>query len=246
MRLTCQTLIVAALLALPCKAQYATALVPLGANEATSSLHLYFFDARQHSLVVIDQGRPAMQSYPNLAAAMKAFKCVAGCNGGRFDKEGNPIGLVVAEGREYGAINPAHGNGVLYVESGELRLQTTDQFLLRKSAQPDQFLQTGPFLVQNGAPLSTLDRRQVSRRTFLLTDGKHRWAIGISPGTTLLKLAQALAKDKIFGPEKFVVSTALALDGGLSSAIWIKQSQGPLYLTEGRPLRNFIGLVPKK
>ena len=69
------------------------------------------------------------------------------------------------------------------------------------------------------------------------------WVIGTAPATTLHKLAQALSNSKTF--QAFNVATALNLDGGLSSAIWVKRRHGPLYLRANRKARNFIGVVSR-
>lgn len=233
------------LLASPSPADHLTAQAHIGPNDSEVTLQLYLFDAREESFVVIDQGRPAMQSYQNLEAAMKAHKCLAGCNGGPFDSEGIPLGLVIADGKSSGTARAGEqrGSGILYLENEQPRLQRIAPFLARKSPQPKQLIQSGPFLIENGKATPELDQRRISRRTFVFTDGKHRWGIGTSPATTLHKLALALAKPDTF--KSFNLASALALDGGLSSGLWIKRQLGPLYLKEIRTLRNFLGVVKR-
>ncbi len=232
-----------ALAVAPVAAQHRTAHVPIGPNDSEGSLQLYLFDARKQTIVVIDQGRPALQSYPNLDAAMRAHMCIAGCNGGPFDSAGYPRGLVVADGKASHLAQPSKkfGAGVLSLEMGQLCLERTDPFLARKSAQPNQLIQTGPFLIEGGKAVAQLEDRSISRRTFVFTDGNHRWTIGTAPATTLHKLALALADPKTF--KSFNIATALTLDGGLSSGFWINRKHGPLYLKESRKLRNFLGVV---
>lgn len=234
-----------ALAVAPVAGEHLTVHVPIGPNNSESTLQLYLFDAREQTIVVIDQGSPALQSYQNLDAAMKAHMCMAGCNGGPFDSAGNPRGLVVADGKESDLAQPdkKFGAGVLALEKGQLRLQRTDQFLARKSAQPNQLIQAGPFLIEGGKAAPQLEDRRISRCTFIFTDGNHRWAIGTAPATSLHQLALALADPKTF--KSFNIATALVLDGGLSSAFWINRKHGPLYLKESRKLRNFLGVVKR-
>lgn len=229
----------------PVAAQHRSAHVPIGPNDSEGTLQLYFFDAREQTIVVIDQGRPALQSYRNLDAAMRAHMCLAGCNGGPFDSAGNPRGLVVADGKASGLaqLDKKVGAGVLSLEMGQLRLERSDQFLARKSAQPNQLIQAGPFLIEDGKAAAQLEDRRISRCTFVFTDGNHRWAIGTAPATTLHQLALALADPKTF--KSFKIATALTLDGGLSAGFWINRKHGPLYLKESRKLRNFLGVLTR-
>jgi uncharacterized protein YigE (DUF2233 family) len=226
-------------------AEYDTVQVAIGPHDSKGTLNLYYFDSRQSTFKVIDQGRPALQSYKDLDAAMSAHRCQAGCNGGPFDQAGHPHGLVIADGKTTGSVSSGKDTsaGVLYLEGGLPRLQKTSQFLARDAAKPSQLIQSGPFLVEGGKPNTDSSNRRISRRTFVFTDGKHRWAIGYAPATTLHQLALALADPKTF--KGFKVATALSLDGGLSAAIWIKRDHGPLYLKESRKVRNFIGVLPR-
>jgi uncharacterized protein YigE (DUF2233 family) len=226
------------------RAEYMEVQVPIGHNKSKATLQLYLFDSRRESIVVIDQESPALQAYRDLGAAMRAHQCLAGCNGAPFNQPGTPRGLVIAGQKSFGdPTAPQAGEGVIYVEGGTLRLTTSRQFLARKGKPPNHLLQSGPFLVSNGKTTPNLDRHHISRRTFLLTDGKHRWGIGVAPATTQASLARALAGPGTF--QDFAVATALSLDGGLSSGFWIQRNNGPLYLKESRRVRNFLGIVKR-
>lgn len=215
------------------------------AKESKGTVHLYLFDARRTTLKIIDQGGPDDATYENLGQAMVAHRCQAGCNGGPFTAQGEPKGLVIADGMAFGqaGAKTPETSGVLYLDGSRPRLKRASAFFGNGAATPRHLLQAGPFLVEEGAATRELDDRQVARRTFVLTDGNNRWAIGYAPPTTLRELALALADPEVFKP--FEVATALNLGGGSPSAIWIKREHSPLYLKEIRPSRNFIGLVQK-
>ena len=204
------------------------------------------FDSRKVALKIIDQGGLTKQTYRDLNHAMVAHKCIAGCNGGPFARDGSPRGLVVASGQSFGAGNTTDplAAGVLFLDGSVLRIQSSASYFQQASGTPPrQLLQTGPILVDKGNAASDLSPRKFARRSFILTDGKFLWAIGYCPTTTLDLLAQSLGNPKTF--PNFKVSSALALDGGSSTALWVKLTHNPLYLRELDPVRNFIGLVSR-
>ena len=217
--------------------------VPIGPKGTDGTLHLYLFDSRRYSLKIIDQGGVRSQTYRDLEHAMQAHNCVAGSNGGFFGKDGNPLGLVVADGRRSGKPNRASDltSGVLFQDGARLRIMRASSYF-QNGDNPYQLLQTGPFLVENGKAVEGLSAKRHARRTFILTDGGNQWAIGYAPPTTLAQLAATLAQHKQFTP--FKVQTALNLDGGSSSGLWVKRGDHlPLYLREIRPIRNFVGIL---
>lgn len=243
MSLLCRTTLLWLLAAGFAAGQYKRVNVPIGPRDVDGTMHLYLFDSRRTTFEVIDQGRPQGRAYNGLGAAMEAHQCVAGCNGGPADSQGSPLGLVIAEGRKYG--QPAEGTseveGVFFLDGSEPRLKRSAAYFTNGIATPRQLVQSGPILVENGAAVAGLDDRRIARRTFVLTDGGNRWAIGYAPATSLHKLALALADSTSF--RDFDVETALNLGGSSHAAIWVKREHGPLYLKEIRPARNFIGLV---
>jgi len=224
-------------------AQYTRINVAIGPRDSEGTLHLYLFDSRRTSIKMISQGEPGTSLYKDLGAAMQAHKCEAGCNGGPADPQGQPLGLVIASGKRYGqpASKSDRTEGVLYLDGSQPRLKRAAAFFASKAAQPRHLLQAGPFLVESGKARPGLDSRRVARRTFVLSDGDYRWAIGYAPATTLQKLALALADSKTF--KAFNVAAALNLEGASHSGIWINREHGQLYLKELRGARNFLGLV---
>lgn len=226
-------------------AQYTQVSLPVGSSDRMGTVHLFLFDSRKISLKVIDQGGITNQKFKNLGQAMQSFNCIAGCNGGFFTPEGTPLGLAVADGKSSGSKNLGSSltSGVLVLDGAQIRLERSKTFFQANPKLPRQLLQSGPFLVENGKKVGGLSTKRFSRRTFILTDGGNRWAIGYCPSTSLDKLAAALADSKSFA--NFNVASALNLDGGSSSGLWVKTKHRPFYLHEIKPVRNFIGLIAK-
>jgi len=245
--MTAPRLLLLVLLALPGPtfAQYAQFSLPVGTAGRNGTLHLFLFDNRSVTLKVIDQGGLSNQKYANLGQAMKAFKCSAGCNGGGFTPAGEPLGLAIADGKSSGNKNFASNltSGVLHLDGTRLRLERSQPYFQSNPTLPQQLLQSGPFLVEDGKKVAALSADRFSRRSFILTDGGHRWAIGYCPSTSLDQLATVLADPKSF--KNFNVATALNLDGGSSSALWVKTDNQPFYLHEINPVRNFLGIISK-
>ncbi|NIP92532.1 MAG: hypothetical protein GWO24_03310, partial [Akkermansiaceae bacterium] len=151
-------------------AQYTRIEAPVGPGGAEVTLHLYLFDPRRTTIKVISQGEPGTRAYRSLDAAMRAQKCEAGCNGGFLDAQGNPLGLVIADGRRFG--KPASGTGptagVFYLEGAQPQLQRATAFFSKGNTQVRQLLQAGPFLVEGGKTVDGLNSRRTARRTFVL------------------------------------------------------------------------------
>ena len=224
-------------------AQYASIDLPLGPRSSSATLHYFIFSSSTHTLKVIDQGKE--KRFADLDAAMRANGCIAGCNGGFFHPNGTPLGLVIANGRMTGNTKNTSSltSATLYVENDMIRLIRSRTFASKSAPLPRNVIQTGPYLIESGKRTTGLSNKNSARRTFIANDGRSRWLIGHTPPTTLSQLANILAKpDAIPG---FRIRFAANLDGGSSSALWVRRPQAPLYFRELRQIQNFIGIVPK-
>ena len=80
----------------------------------------------------------------------------------------------------------------------------------------------------------------------MLWDGDNRWWMGKSSVCTLAKLGAALGDGS---PTDWKIHTALNLDGGRSTDLWVSGSVsgGPASFRPlwNRPVRNFLVLVPR-
>ncbi|WP_338687427.1 phosphodiester glycosidase family protein [Haloferula helveola] len=205
------------------------------------SIEAVTFDSRSHHLVVADQpGGPASR-WADSRAAGQALGGIAAINGGFFNPDGSPLGKVVASGKTAGAENRASSLGSgYYVESpgGGMKLVRRQNYSGGRQA-----LQAGPFLVENSKAVSGLSQRNSSARSFLATDGKSGWILARTGPSSLEGLGSALAGAKI---GEIRVQSALNLDGGRSSDLWVSGSvaSGPLQNRPlwNKPVRNFLVL----
>lgn len=227
--------------ALPTFAQLKRGELIVSPQGRTATTQYYRFSSETVSLKVIPKGK-----FPDLNSAMKAHNCIAGSNGGFFDPSYQPLGLVISDSRTSGRKNLSSSltSGVIYQTKNSLTIERAKSFF-KKSIVPEQLLQTGPFLIEKGEIIKGLSDRRYARRTFIATNDQGEWILAYTPPTTLAQLAKSLADSKeTYG---FQIKTALNLDGGSSSALWVKKGEknNPFYLKERKPVANFIGLIAK-
>lgn len=211
-------------------------------GSATVSLDVVVFDTRQCRVCVLDQP-DANAGGGAIANVMRAHAAVAGVNGGYFTPEFQPLGLMIASGKPTGVYATSTLLGGVLVST-----QGTPRLLWRKeySAQAGttDLVQAGPRVVDGGRPLPKLERGKSRARTFIATDGRHGWAVGLVKSTSLGELADLLASPRII--PNLHVTRALNLDGGRSSAIWMRTAAGEEISEPGwSTVRNFIAVVPR-
>lgn len=202
-------------------------------------LHVAYFDSTKHDLRVVDDGA---NRYSNLADAMARTGALAGVNGGYFHPDHSPIGLVVENGQEKnGRERASLLSGLLASNHDRIFLLRPDEFKYGPNTQ--QALQAGPYLVDRGIAVAGLNATRSARRTAILNDSQTRWAILISSSLTLAELGGILASEGT--AVEFPVARALNLDGGSSTAFWVKKSPAPFYQREWVRVRNFVAIVPR-
>lgn len=218
---------------------------PLGPGERSGTLHGYLFNQKTETLRVIDRNAKQLAPWKTLGEAFSSSRASAGCNGGFTLPDGNPVGIVISDSVRFGDLETKHGSsgGIVIVKWNSISLQESARVAEADLVGATQAIQGGPFLVQNGKPVTGLDAKSYSRRTVLLTSGTGNWAILYAPSATLSGLAGMLGDGRTFA--KFPVATALNLDGGLSSGIWIHLGDGapPIYLREVNQVRTGIAVV---
>ena len=206
------------------------------------SITAYTFNAAEQRLVVIDEG-DSKTRYGNLKKALVQNSCAAGVNGGFFENDvaNSPMGLLISHGS---IISPlAHQGftaaGVLYDTGHDIKLERRQQ-LSTPIAKMQQAVQSGPFLVENKKIVSGLNNKVRDRRTFVATDGRGNWVIGISTPLTLRELAEWLASSP---PQLGVeIRYALNLDGGSSSSF--ADREAGRYHASIKRVRNYLGVTP--
>jgi len=204
----------------------------------SATLNLALFSTKTATVRVIDNPT----GNDDLAAAMRRERCLAGVNGGYFDPEDKPVGLVISGGKLIAPLRKARLlSGVLVASAGRVQLLRTAEYSPKRKTH--EALQGGPFLVDRGQPVPGLNDTRPARRTFVLTSGPDRAAAGLCSGVTLAQLAKILATPGIAPDLK--VQRALNLDGGSSSAFWFAGERAPFSIAEQKTVRNFVAVVPK-
>src|SRR6266487_1509486 len=208
-------------------------------NES-ATIDLALFSTKSCTLRVIDQ--PALPR-TDLAQAMRQKRCLAGVNGGYFDPDYAPIGLLISDGKIIAPLQRAKLiTGVLAASPREVQILRTREFSRRQKL--DAAIQCGPFLVDLGRSVPGLEKTRTARRTFAAVGSVDRAALGFCSDVSLLELAKILATTRL--GDDFKIQRALNLDGGSSSAFWVAARDGTAYsISEQKTVRDFVGVVPK-
>jgi exopolysaccharide biosynthesis protein len=144
---------------------------------------------------------------------------VAVFNGGYFDAHNRTTALVIANGQSYGTSYSDFG-GLLAVDAqGNLILRSLSQQPYDPTTeQLQQAIESSPMLVIDGKRTQFNANASSSRRTVVALDTDGRLLFIVSPGEafTLDELADLLASSDLH------IQTALNLDGGASTGMYIK------------------------
>lgn len=203
-----------------------------------ATLDLALFSTKSAAVRVLDNPT----GNDDLAAAMRRERSLAGVNGGYFDPEDKPVGLVISDGKLIAPLRKARLlSGVMIVSNDRMQLLRTAEYSTKR--KPTAALQCGPFLVDRGQPVPGLNDTRPARRTFIITGGADRAALGFCSGVTLAQLGRILATPEVLPDLK--VLRALNLDGGSSSAFWFAGERDAFSISERKKVRNFVAVVPK-
>lgn len=207
-------------------------------NEANSgdeaTLDLAQFSTKSATVRVLDNPN----GDDDLAAAARRARAIAGVNGGYFDPQNAPVGLLLSEGKLIAPLRKARLlSGVLVVTKTRVELVRSAEYAARKNVLAA--LQCGPFLVEGGKAVAGLNDTRPARRTFVVTGGSDRAAIGFCSSVTLAQLGNLLATPEL------KIQRALNLDGGSSSAFWFNGERGVVSISEQKAVRDFVVVAPK-
>jgi len=198
--------------------------------------HLVWFDRTLYTVRVIDL-IPGM----TVAQAVQTNGGMAGVNGGYFQPNHEPMGLVVSQGVQKHPMETAKIlTGVLAVTPRGTALLRNAEFKLGRNLR--EALQAGPFLVDHGKPVTGLNATRRAERTVLLAEREGVMALLITAPVTLAELAQILAAPDFLSGLK--IDRALNLDGGSSTALWVATDPAPYSHPEWKAVRNAVAIVP--
>ncbi|HEY2800754.1 MAG TPA: phosphodiester glycosidase family protein [Chthoniobacterales bacterium] len=201
---------------------------------ATLCIALFSFDTA--TIRVIDQPH---EPRSDLATVMERTDALAGVNGGYFDPQDAPVGLLVSSGKKIASRSTAKLlSGVLWASATRVEIVRAKHFSM--NGKTWDALQCGPLLVEQAKPVPGLNDTRAARRTFAAVDGHGHAAVGVSSSVSLADLGEILSLTNVSGSKKFV--RALNLDGGSSSAFWIA---GNSEMFEQKTVRDFVGIFPR-
>ena len=118
-------------------------------NADRATLELALFSPKSTTLRVIDNPSGG----DSLADVMQREHCLAGVNGGYFDPEDKPVGLLISDGKLIAPLRKARLlSGMMIVSNGRVQLLRFAEYSPRRNATTA--LQCGPFLVDRGQPVA--------------------------------------------------------------------------------------------
>lgn len=200
--------------------------------ENGTEMYLLKADMRRCGLRVIPEARP------RVAEALERAGCVAGVNGGYFHPGGEPLGLVMAGGASFHKLEQAKLlSGLVVYAKDRATLLRVKEF----DGRAQEALQAGPFLVDGGRLVSGLNATKRAARTVALSDGKNNFGLVVCYSPTLREMGSILSDPAVISEMK--VMRALNLDGGSSTAFWIKSPK--ISHRELKSVTNAIGFAPK-
>lgn len=204
-----------------------------------ASLELAVFSTKACRLRIIDQ---ANEPRVDLEEAMSRGNCLAAVNGGYFDPDYNPIGLLIVDGTMVAPLQKARLlSGVLSASAKKVQISRVAEFSLAQ--KPDSAVECGPMIVDLGKSVRGLESTRVARRTFGAVGIGDKAALGFCSDVTLADLSNILSVVVI--PD-FKIQRAINLDGGSSSAFWFKRANGSAFsIAEQKPVRDFVTIVPR-
>jgi hypothetical protein len=204
-----------------------------------ASLELAVFSTKLCRLRVIDQ---PSEPRVDLEEVMGRGNFLAGVNGGYFDPDYKPIGLLIVDGTIIAPLQKARLlSGVLSASAKKVQISRVAEFSMAQ--KPETAVECGPMIVDLGKSVRGLESTRAARRTFAAVGAGDKAALGFCSDVTLADLSSILAAISI--PD-FKIQRALNLDGGSSSAFWFKRGNGGAFsIDEQKPVRDFVAIVPK-
>ena len=164
-------------------------------------------------------------------------------NGGFFDDKNRVTGLLIASGQHFGTSYVGFGGMFSWRASGRRRgpaLQWLRDQPSRADPSITQAVQGFPMLVVGGARISSIsDNGQANRRSFVALDGEGRLIFGV---TQLAQWTLNDLADFLDQASDLNIVSALNLDGGASSGLWLSGAQADISMNSFEPVPAVITL----
>ena len=206
---------------------------------ATANLILFVFHPNAFAFRVVNNDEWRYGSVSDAAAAIDA---VAGVNGGYFQADGTPVGLLISDSRTIHKFETAKLlSGVFFVRDGKPGLIRSARFARMKNVS--EAIQCGPFLLEDGRASSGLNNQRSAPRTFVFLGNNSVWGFGICRSATLAEMGQILSVPDLLGHASVV--SALNLDGGSSTQFWARSGDDVISSSSLAVVANYLLLVHK-
>jgi hypothetical protein len=196
-----------------------------GASQA--DLQLVHFAPARIRLEVVTNQEGQIQGLPDAVESRQGF---GGINGGYFEANLDPIGLLISNKR---VVRPTLKakllSGIFFVKNGQPEIKRTSEFPGDQGLE--QAIQCGPFLVDGGRTVNGLNELRVAPRTFIFTGGPTFWGFGICRSVTLKEMGEILVHANLIPGHRII--RALNFDGGSSTAFYLRLESGTIF-SEGR------------
>lgn len=169
-------------------------------------------------------------------------------NGGFYTPDFQPAGLLIENGKTLTKTShdPLLVSCIQVNKSGRILLEKkTSRCLSAADA-----MQTGPLLIERGdmsPSINVLQRSLIDiasyfspkKRTILAQSSDKKLLVIVTSPMTLSEAANILKNSPfIFGVSK--ITTALNLDGGRSTGMYVRSKEMPFSVPEGRPVKTFV------
>lgn len=207
------------------------------AGQPERSGHAFRADPRVVHMTVLDARRSdrRVASVNSLRQESRAYVVV---NGGFFDENTRPLGLVVGDGKETSRLRKVD-QGLFLISMGRPLIQHARDAL---PTPIETALQSGPRLVVDGRPLQL--KPQVSRRTCVCLPGDGTVIIVVFPtAVSLSELADKLVAPPAEGG--LGCWNALNLDGGPSTQLSVATPTLTIDVEGGWGVPNGLAILPR-
>lgn len=203
-------------------------------RDTEAEVNLVYFIAADVRLEVVPNTDGQIRGLRELIEARGGL---AGINGGYFQPNLAPVGLLISNARVvHGLEKGKLLSGVFCVENGRPSLSRIREFSGTKGVQ--QAIQCGPFLVDGSRSVPGLDSRRVAARTFIFSCGTSLWGFGICRSVTLEAMGEILAGTTLLPGHRIL--RALNLDGGSSTTFYAKVDGGTIFSEQRPVVSNYL------
>jgi exopolysaccharide biosynthesis protein len=207
----------------------------IATNQGSAFVHLLKVDLKQARLKVLMAPKSSEPLRAEEFAARNPH-ALAVVNGSFFDEslagQVSPKGIIISEGRLLRPLLRARAWGVFFIDTRGAHITTPAAY--RSSGKVKLALQGLPRLIENGRPLRL--KAQTARRTAIGVDSDGAIMILVSRERASLSL-----EDLARGLRKLGCKSALNLDGGSSTQLWVNRPRSPA-ITERGPNRVPVAL----